>query len=173
MLVAVITAINCQTMSLLWSVLQLLACITNYIWLLSGPCNFPVLEKCKLCHIFFFLWKCIPCQCFIWTVNQMTQCVVKENNKIYIILMYCEINLYAPFVVRRYQKQKQYNLWDCETIHIEKFCHTEGLKHVGGTAYMTNVYLLLTVQIFGLYILRQRKWLSIQPGCHGYQVWSL
>ena len=91
------------------------------------------------------------------TVNQKTQCVVKENNKIYTTLMYGEINLYAPFVVRRYQKQKQYNLGDCETIHIEKLCHAAGLKHVAGTSYMTNVYLLLTVQTFRLYVLRQRK----------------
>jgi len=68
------------------------------------------------------------------------QYVVKEKNKIYIILMYCEINLYAPFVVKRYQKQKQYILCDCETMHKEKFCHAEGLKYVAGTSYMTNVY---------------------------------
>jgi len=54
--------------------------------------------------------------------------------------MYCEINLYAPFVVKRYQKQKQYILCDCETMHKEKFCHAEGLKYVAGTSYMTNVY---------------------------------
>jgi len=57
MLVAVMTTISCQIMSPLGSVLQLLACVTNYIRLLSGPCNLSVLQKCKLCGIFFFSVK--------------------------------------------------------------------------------------------------------------------
>jgi hypothetical protein len=35
-------------------------------------------------------------------------------------------------------------------MHKKKLCYDEGLKHVAGTSYMTNVYLLLTVQVFGL-----------------------
>ena len=85
------------------------------------------------------------------------------------MLMYCERNLYAPFVVRRYEKQKQYDLCDCEMMHKEKVCRADGLKYVAGTSYMTNVNLLLTANFWILCaeakeVAEYRAWLPWLPG---------